>query len=102
MCSLADWSVWHHHVKTMKELGYDASMSSFAAVMGPPKMPREIVAKLSAAIEKAIKDPEVEKTIVARNMIPEYMPPEAFLKFCNEQEGGYRIVLEKLDKLKTK
>ena len=35
-----------NHVKTMKELGYDASMSSFAAVMGPPKMPKEIVAKL--------------------------------------------------------
>ena len=91
-----------NHVKTMKELGYDASMSSFAAVMGPPKMPKEIVAKLSAAIEKAIKDPEVEKTIIARNMIPEYMPPEAFLKFCNEQEGGYQVVLEKLDMLKTK
>ncbi len=86
----------------MKELGYDASMSSFAAVMGPPKMPKEIVAKLSAAIEKAIKDPEVEKTIIARNMIPEYMPPEEFLKFCNEQEGTYKVVLEKLNMLKPK
>jgi tripartite-type tricarboxylate transporter receptor subunit TctC len=70
--------------------------------MGPPKLPKEIVAKLTGAIEKAIKDPEVEKTIVARNMIPEYMNPEAFLKFCNEQEGGYRMVLEKLDMLKVK
>lgn len=92
----------YNHVKTLKEMGYDASMSSFAAVMGPPKLPKEIVAKLSGAIEKAIKDPEVDKTIVARNMIPEYMPPEAFLKFCNEQEGAYRIVLEKLNMLKTK
>ena len=60
------------------------------------------MSKLSAAIEKAIKDPEVEKTVVARNMIPEYMPPEAFLKFCNEQEGGYRAVLQKMGLLKTK
>jgi tripartite-type tricarboxylate transporter receptor subunit TctC len=90
------------NVKTLKEMGYDASMSSFAAVMGPPKLSKEIVAKLSGAIEKAIKDPEVEKTIISRNMIPEYMPPEAFLKFCNEQEGSYRIVLEKLDMLKPK
>jgi tripartite-type tricarboxylate transporter receptor subunit TctC len=89
-------------VKTLKEMGYDASMSSFAAVMGPPKLPKEIVAKLTGAIEKAIKDPEVEKTIIARNMIPEYMNPEAFLKFCNQQEGGYRMVLEKLDMLKVK
>jgi hypothetical protein len=35
-------------------------------------------------------------------MIPEYMNPEAFLKFCNQQEGGYRMVLEKLDMLKVK
>lgn len=90
------------NVKTMKELGYDASMSSFAAVMGPPKMPKEIVGKLSAAIEKAIKDPEVEKTIIARNMIPEYMPPDGFLKFCSEQESRYQVVLEKMNKLKTK
>lgn len=90
------------NVKTLKEMGYDASMSSFAAVMGPPKLPKEIVAKLTGALEKAIKDPEVEKTIIARNMIPEYMNPEAFLKFCNEQEGGYRMVLEKLDMLKVK
>lgn len=91
-----------NHVKTLKELGYDASMSSFAAVMGPPKMPKEIVAKLTAAIEKAIRDPEVEKTIIARNMIPEYMSPDQFLKFCNEQEGSYRAVLEKVAKLKAK
>jgi len=91
-----------NYVKTLKEMGYDASMSSFAAVMGPLKLPREIVAKLTGALEKAIKDPEVEKTIIARNMIPEYMTPEAFLKFCNEQEGGYRMVLEKLNMLKVK
>lgn len=92
----------YNHVKTMKELGYDASLSSFASVLGPPKMPKEIVSTLSAALEKAIKDPEVEKTIIARNMIPEYMSPEAFLKFCNEQEGGYRAVLKKMGLLKTK
>ena len=91
-----------NYVKTLKEMGYDASMSSFAAVMGPPKLPKEIVAKLTGALEKAIKDPEVEKTIIARNMIPEYMTPEAFLKFCNEQAGGYRMVLEKLNMLKVK
>lgn len=91
-----------NHVKTLTELGYEASMSSFAAVMGPPKMPKDIVVKLSSAIEKAIKDPVVEKIIIDRNMIPEYMPPDKFLKFCNEQEGGYKAVLEKLNKLKTK
>jgi len=92
----------YNHVKTLRELGYDASLSSFAAVLGPPKMPKEIVSTLSAALEKAIKDPEVEKTVIARNMIPEYMSPEAFLKFCNEQEGGYRTVLQKMGLLKTK
>lgn len=92
----------YNYVKTLRELGYDASLSSFASVLGPPKMPKEIVSTLSAALEKAIKDPEVEKTIVARNMIPEYMSPEAFLKFCNEQEGGYRAVLQKMGLLKTK
>jgi tripartite-type tricarboxylate transporter receptor subunit TctC len=92
-----------NNVKTLTELGYnDASMSTFTAVLGPPKMPKDIVAKLSAAIEKALKDPEVEKTIIDRNSIPEYMSPDKFLTFCNEQESSYSKVLGKVDKLKTK
>jgi tripartite-type tricarboxylate transporter receptor subunit TctC len=30
----------YNHVKTLRELGYDASLSSFASVLGPPKLPK--------------------------------------------------------------
>ena len=38
--------------------GYDVSWESTNFLMGPPKLPKEIVAVLASAIEKAVKDPD--------------------------------------------
>lgn len=92
----------YNFIKTFKELGYDASMSSFTGVMGPPKMPKEIVGILSDAVGKAVNDPEVNKALIERNVIPEPMDPARFLAFCTDQERKYRAVLEKAGKLKVK
>ena len=93
----------YNQVKTLKEMGYeDASMSSFVSVMGPPKMPKDIVDKLVKTFEQANADPGVKNFILARNMIPDFMPPDKFFQFCEQQEKVYRAVLQKVGKLKEK
>jgi tripartite-type tricarboxylate transporter receptor subunit TctC len=51
-------------VPTMAESGYpDATFVSWTAVFGPPKMPSDVVAKISRAISKAVKTPEVAQRL---------------------------------------
>jgi len=92
----------YNHIKTLKEMGYDASMSSFVSVIGPPKMPKDVTDKLVKTFEKAIKDPNFQDFIIGNNMIPYYMPPEEFLRFCEREEKTYRQALAKVGKLKEK
>ena len=92
----------YSHVKTLKEQGYNISLSSFAAILGPPHMSKDVVAKLAGVFEKATKDPEVENFIVGNNMIPSFMPTDQFLAFCIDQENTYRKILAKVGKLKSK
>jgi tripartite-type tricarboxylate transporter receptor subunit TctC len=48
----------------MAESGYpDATFVSWTAVFGPPKMPSDVVAKISRAISKAVKTPEVAQRL---------------------------------------
>ena len=63
-------------IPTVKELGYDVSWESSNFVMGPPKLPKEIVAMLVNAIEKAAKEPEYIKFVNERNARWEYVPPD--------------------------
>ncbi|MGZ8212601.1 MAG: tripartite tricarboxylate transporter substrate binding protein, partial [Burkholderiales bacterium] len=54
-------------IPTVKELGYDVVWESTNFIMGPPKMPKEIVQVLADAVEKAAKDPEFVKFANERN-----------------------------------
>lgn len=91
-----------NYVRTLKEIGYDASMSSFVSVIGPPKMPKDVTDKLVKTFEKAIKDADFQNFIIDNNMIPSYMPPDEFLRFCEREEKVYRQILAKVGKLKEK
>ena len=54
-------------IPTVRELGYPVSWESTNFVMGPPKLPKEIVTILANAIEKAAKEPEYVKFVSERN-----------------------------------
>ena len=48
----------------MAESGYpDVVFVSWTAVFGPPKMPSDVVAKISRAISEAVKAPEVAQRL---------------------------------------
>lgn len=72
-------------VPTVAELGYSAfDCYTWNAIFGPPKMPADIVAKLNAAIQRAIDDPATFKRLqeVGVDPTPRQTPEmlDAFVK----------------------
>ena len=84
----------------MTELGYDVSWESTNFLMGPPKMPKEIVAVLVSAIEKAVKDPGYIKFANERNTRWEYIPPQNIVPAFDKRRAAVREIMGKAGLLK--
>jgi len=89
-------------VPTFKEEGYPIVIRTFTTVIGPPKIPKPEADALIKAIKQAVTDPEYQKFVESRSDAPVYMPPEEFVKFCDEQKEIYRQIFEKAGLLKVK
>jgi tripartite-type tricarboxylate transporter receptor subunit TctC len=89
-------------VPTLKELGYDVSVTSFAGMIGPPKMPKDIVDKLVKAFEIAVTDKEYQKFLASRFVTPVFVPPDKYFSLCEETRKVYRGVFAKAGMLKEK
>lgn len=87
-------------IPTVKELGYDVSWESTNFVMGPPRMPKEIVAVLVSAIEKAVKDPAYIKFANERNTRWEYIPPQNIVPAFDKRRTAVREIMSKAGILK--
>lgn len=87
-------------IPTVKELGYDVSWESTNFVMGPPKLPQEIVTILANAIEKAVKDPEYIKFANERNTRWEYIPPDRIVSDFDKRRDTVREIMRKAGILK--
>jgi tripartite-type tricarboxylate transporter receptor subunit TctC len=87
-------------IPTVKELGYDVSWESTNFLMGPPKMPKEIVAVLASAIEKAVKDPEYIKFASERNTRWAYVPPDKIVADFDKRRDAVREIMKKAGILK--
>lgn len=87
-------------VPTVKELGYDVSWESTNFIMGPPKLPKEIVAILASAIEKAAKEPEFIKFATERNTRWEYIPPDRIVSDFDKRRDVVREIMGKAGILK--
>jgi putative tricarboxylic transport membrane protein len=85
---------------TMKELGYDVSWESTNFVMGPKNLPKEVVAVLASAIEKAAKDPSYVKFAVERNTRWEYIPPGDIVPSFDKRRAVVRDIMSKAGILK--
>ena len=85
---------------TVRELGYDVSWESTNFVMGPPKLPKEIVAVLVGAIEKAVKEPEYIKYVNERNARWEWIPPEKVVPAFDKRRDAVREIMGKAGILK--
>lgn len=87
-------------IPTVRELGYDVSWESSNFVMGPPKLPKEIVAVLANAIEKAVKDPEFVKFVGERNARWDYIPPDKVVAAYDKRRIAVREIMSKAGILK--
>ncbi len=87
-------------IPTVRELGYDVSWESTNFLMGPPKMPKEIVTILVNAIEKAVKDPEYIKFANERNTRWEYIPPANVVPAFDKRRNAVRGIMSKAGILK--
>ncbi|MDO8598384.1 MAG: tripartite tricarboxylate transporter substrate binding protein [Sulfuricaulis sp.] len=90
----------YDNIPTVKELGYDVSWESTNFLMGPPKLPQEIVTILVNAIEKAVKEPEFVKFVSERNARWEWIPPEKVVAAFDKSRAPVREIMRKTGILK--
>jgi len=81
-------------VPTMKEAGYDAINSSSRTVVAPAGTPKEIVDILSAAMKKAMQDPEQIKKLEDSGLTLRYMDAAQSAAFWAESETKSKALVD--------
>jgi tripartite-type tricarboxylate transporter receptor subunit TctC len=84
-------------VPTLLELGYNFTFTDTFMLSAPKGMPADIVAKLEAAIQKAIMDPEVQKTLHDKiGLLTKYRNPKDTTAFLHKQYSDVEPLVKKL------
>ncbi len=86
---------------TLKELGYDVTFKGWSAIIGPPKIPQEIVDKLAHAFKSTL-DTDIEKHFVATAQITNVLRSDEAVKIFEEEREMIRGVMAKAGLLKGK
>ena len=77
-------------VPTAAEAGLGAlTIKPWAGFFGPAGLPADVTAKVSAALQKVLADPEVKKQLVAQGFDGYGMTPQQFSAFFKEQYDGF-------------
>jgi len=72
--------------------GYEAT--TWFGLLAPAKTPKEIVAKLNADVDKALKSPDLKERFIGEGIEPMGGPPEAFTKFMRAEIDKYAKVIK--------
>lgn len=78
--------------------GYSASL--WFGIIGPGGMPKPVVAKLSDAINTALKDPEVLHGLQSQGLTAAGGSPEEFASFIKSETERWARVIKSMDKAK--
>jgi len=81
-------------VPTAAEQKYDIQYPSWFGVVGPPKMPADIVNKLNAEFNAALKAPDVVAMLNKLGTNPIGGSPDAFRKKFQEQLTYWKKIIE--------
>jgi len=92
----------YNNVPTLKELGYDVVIESTSTIIGPPKMPGDIIDKIAKSSQKAVNSPNYQKFTMERTATAIYLPPHEAVHYLDEQIKIYRSIMEKAGVLKEK
>ena len=81
-------------VPTIAEAGMPQfSLTSWAGLFGPARVPPEVVARLNREFVAALKRPEVNDVLVKQGFAPNPSSPEALAQLVKEQIESYRRIL---------
>ena len=82
-------------VPTLSEAGLRGfDMTNWYGMMGPAGVPRDVVAKINADVNKALQDPAVRKRLVEVGTEITIMSPEQFEAFVKSEIGKYAQLIK--------
>ncbi len=83
-------------IPTLLELGYDYTFTDTFMLSAPKGLPADIVAKLSAALKKAISDPGVQKILHDKvKLLTKYRDPKETVAFLHKQHDSVEPLVKK-------
>jgi tripartite-type tricarboxylate transporter receptor subunit TctC len=85
---------------TIKELGYPVSWESTNIIIGPPGLPKEVIDRLSKAIEQAAREPDFIKFVEERDARWEYIAPEKVVPALSARREVVKEIMAKAGLLK--
>jgi len=99
---LAVTSVKRHfslpEVPTFAELGYKGiTVATWTGLFAPAGTPRDIVGKLTGAVERSLRDKSVIEALHLQGAEPEYMAPEAFARYVDSEITRWTGVIRALN-----
>jgi tripartite-type tricarboxylate transporter receptor subunit TctC len=63
-------------------------------LLAPAKTPKEIIEKLNTEVERALKDPEMNRELASEGAEPSPTTPEAFAKYLREDQERWKKVVK--------
>jgi tripartite-type tricarboxylate transporter receptor subunit TctC len=86
------------NVPTMAELGYpDVTMTAFFGISAPAGTPTQIAEKLNQALKSIGSSQDIEKKILAMNVLPLPLSRQETSLFIKEQSEKWRPVIKSLN-----
>jgi len=74
-------------VKTAQALGIDVESTVWWGLLAPAGTPADVIAKLNAALQACLRDPEVEQAMKKRGAAVQPGTPEAFKAFMEKESA---------------
>jgi tripartite-type tricarboxylate transporter receptor subunit TctC len=84
-------------VPTIAQAGYDIDLPSWFGLFAPKGTPPAVVARLSADVAKALRNPETEQKLLKFSLIPAYLDAAAFAKKLKQDDGILAEVIRKAE-----
>ena len=95
-------SKFYPGITTLESQGYKVYSTSSRGWVAPAGTPKEIVNKLSAALKKAMEDPDHQQKIEATTSELRYMDPDQMSTYWADMEAQYKPLIEEVLKEQQK
>ena len=84
------------NVPTLKELGVNLSLSVDLGIFAPVDTPKEIIAKINAAVQKVLASPEYREFAIPRMITPAFLPAADYLVIVQNERDLYKKIVPTL------